>query len=51
VQGLAVLVIDDVCTTGATLAECARVLHEAGARSVASAVVARTSGTGAQRTA
>jgi ComF family protein len=51
VQGLVVLVIDDVCTTGATLAECARVLHEAGARSVATAVVARTSGLGGQRTA
>jgi ComF family protein len=42
VQGCAVLLIDDVCTTGATLAECARAMQEAGARSVASAVVART---------
>jgi ComF family protein len=51
VEGLAVLVIDDVCTTGATLAECARVLRQAGARSVTSAVVARTSGIGGQRPA
>ena len=42
VRGCAVLLIDDVCTTGATLAECARAMREAGARSVASAVVART---------
>jgi ComF family protein len=42
VQGCAVLLIDDVCTTGATLAECARAMREAGARSVACAVVART---------
>lgn len=36
-----VLLVDDVCTTGATLNECARVLKDAGARSVAALVVAR----------
>jgi ComF family protein len=41
VRGERVLVIDDVCTTGATLAECATVLQCAGAASVSGAVIAR----------
>ncbi len=41
VQGRAVLLVDDVVTTGATAAECARVLKRAGARRVEVASVAR----------
>ena len=40
--GKRVLLIDDICTTGATLASCARTLREAGAESVVCAAVART---------
>ena len=40
--GKRVLLIDDICTTGATLSECARVLKDAGAESVVCAAVAKT---------
>ena len=40
-RGRSVLLIDDVCTTGATLNECARVLKEAGATHVAALAIAR----------
>ena len=40
VSGRRVLLIDDVCTTGATLTECLRVLRQAGAECVVCAVVA-----------
>lgn len=40
--GKHILLIDDICTTGATLTECVRVLRDAGAESVACAAAART---------
>jgi competence protein ComFC len=40
-KGLHVLLIDDVCTTGATLVECARVLKGRGASQVKALVLAR----------
>ena len=42
VAGKRILLIDDICTTGATLRECARVLESAGAQSVVCATVAMT---------
>ena len=41
VQGLRVLLVDDVLTTGSTLSECARVMRRAGASSVYAATAAR----------
>ena len=41
VRGLHVLLVDDILTTGSTLSECARVLREAGARSVYAVTAAR----------
>lgn len=41
VQGRALLLVDDVMTTGATVSECARVLKEAGAARVCVLTVAR----------
>ena len=34
IQGCRILLVDDICTTGATLAECARMLRDAGAADV-----------------
>jgi competence protein ComFC len=41
VEGLSLLLIDDVITTGATLVTCAEVLLKAGAKSVSAATLAR----------
>ena len=40
VRGRRVLLVDDICTTGATLAECVRVLRDAGAAEVVCVTVA-----------
>jgi predicted amidophosphoribosyltransferase len=42
IEGKRILLVDDICTTGSTLAECVRVLEDAGAASVVCAVVAFT---------
>ena len=42
IAGKHILLIDDVCTSGATLLECARVLQDAGAAGVVCATLAHT---------
>ncbi len=42
VAGRRILLIDDICTTGSTLAECVRTLRRGGAERVVCAAVART---------
>lgn len=42
IRGARVLLVDDILTTGATCSEAAKVLKQAGAASVAVAVIART---------
>ena len=42
IAGRRILLVDDICTTGATLTECIRVLKDAGAADVVCAAVAHT---------
>lgn len=42
IKGKNVLIIDDVCTTGSTLSEAAKILKESGAQKVVAAVFAKT---------
>ena len=42
IRGRRILLVDDICTTGSTLRECARVLRGAGAADVMAVTVART---------
>lgn len=44
-DGLRVLLVDDILTTGATCSEAAKMLKQAGATMVAAAVIARAQGT------
>lgn len=44
VRGKKILLIDDICTTGATLSSCAELLRNAGAAEVGGAVFAKTVG-------
>ena len=44
IAGKGILLMDDICTTGATLQECARMLYSGGARSVMAVTVARKRG-------
>lgn len=41
-QGEKILLVDDICTTGATMQECARVLKEAGASAVIGVAICQT---------
>lgn len=42
IRGKRILLVDDICTTGATLTECVRVLRDAGAEDVVCAAAALT---------
>lgn len=41
IKNKTIILVDDICTTGATLNECARILKEAGAKKVIGFVIAR----------
>jgi predicted amidophosphoribosyltransferase len=45
-EGLSVLVVDDVITTGSTVREVASLLHRHGVREVSAVALAHTEGTG-----
>jgi predicted amidophosphoribosyltransferase len=43
IQGKKILLVDDICTTGSTLIECAKILQKLNPKSISGVVIARQS--------